>query len=202
MTSGTWISTRDPATEWPSCFVRRCLVLLHSIVCYKKKITDECPAHYLSIQFTPPCRFYHNLLYLSYCRYNCQWYAFSSIFAWRHCTLKWRSCISCFGRYQETRDTNLSQYIEAWSKPAQYDGLWLLSLTIATVTHTSTQVGMKIIYLRRLWPEIFQSHQSIIRMQCCVSVGKHNSIKVPYINVHVSLTRWEDRSAVSVLFNW
>ena len=34
MTSGTWISRRDPATEWPSCFVRRCVVLLHSIVCY------------------------------------------------------------------------------------------------------------------------------------------------------------------------
>ena len=32
VTSGTWISTRDPATEWPSCFVRRCVVLLHSIV--------------------------------------------------------------------------------------------------------------------------------------------------------------------------
>jgi len=33
VTSGTCISTRDPATEWPSCFVRRCVVLLHSIVC-------------------------------------------------------------------------------------------------------------------------------------------------------------------------
>ena len=30
--SGTWISTRVLATEWPSCFVRRCVVLLHSIV--------------------------------------------------------------------------------------------------------------------------------------------------------------------------
>ena len=30
VTFGTGISTRDPATEWPSCFVRRCVVLLHS----------------------------------------------------------------------------------------------------------------------------------------------------------------------------
>ena len=31
VTSGTCISTRDPATEWSSLFVRRCVVLLHSL---------------------------------------------------------------------------------------------------------------------------------------------------------------------------
>ena len=27
-------TARAIETEWPSCFVRRCVVLLHSIVCY------------------------------------------------------------------------------------------------------------------------------------------------------------------------
>ena len=59
VTSDAWISTRDPATEWPSCFVRRCAVLLHSIVCNYRSIVER---GFLSLFVTDDTALSQNLI--------------------------------------------------------------------------------------------------------------------------------------------